>query len=51
MRVDDEFSPMPDWFPDFVRELVAMSPAERRELNAMLAEDKARAEAAKHARA
>jgi hypothetical protein len=38
---------MPDWFPDFVRELAALSPAELRELNAMLAEDEARAEAAK----
>ena len=42
-----EFPPMPDWFPDFVRELAALSPAERRELDAMLAEGEARAEAAK----
>jgi len=42
-----EFPPMPDWFPDFVRELAALSPAERRELDAMLAEGEARAEATK----
>jgi excisionase family DNA binding protein len=41
---------MPDWFPDFVRELVALSPAESRELDAMLAENEARAEAAKSPR-
>jgi hypothetical protein len=46
MRVD-EFPPMPDWSPDFVRELAALSPAERRELDAWLAEGEARAEAAK----
>jgi hypothetical protein len=44
MRVD-EFPQMPDWFPDFVRELAALSPAERRELDAWLAEREARAEA------
>jgi hypothetical protein len=38
---------VPDWFPDFVRELAALSPAERRELDAMLAEGEARAEEAK----
>jgi L-lactate utilization protein LutC len=48
---DYEFPPMPDWFPDFVRELAALSPAALGELNAMLAEDDARAEAAKCARA
>jgi hypothetical protein len=41
--------PMPDWFPDFVTEIAALSPAELRELNALLAEDEARAEAAKKA--
>jgi hypothetical protein len=46
-----EFPPMPDCFPDFVRELAALSPAESRELDARLAENEARAEAAKHARA
>jgi hypothetical protein len=46
-----DFPPMPPWFPDFVRELAALSPAESRELDAMLAENEARAEAAKHARA
>jgi len=50
MRVDAEFPPMPDWFPDFVRELAALSPAELREFDAMLAENEARAEAAKAAR-
>jgi hypothetical protein len=44
-------APMPDWFPDFVRELAALSPAEVREFNAMLADDEARAEAAKYAHA
>jgi hypothetical protein len=47
-------SPMPEWFPDFVRELGAMSPADRREilreLDAKIAKDEARAEAAKQKR-
>jgi hypothetical protein len=42
---------MPDWFPDFMREVAALTPAELRELDAMLAQDEARAEAAKAARA
>jgi hypothetical protein len=50
MRIDYVSLPMPDWFPDFVREIAALSPAELRELNAMMAEDEARAEAAKRAR-
>jgi hypothetical protein len=48
------FPQMPDWFPDFAREIFALSaaltPAEFRELDAMLAQDEARAEAAKAAR-
>jgi hypothetical protein len=48
------FPPMPDWFPDFVREIMtlsaALTPAEFRELDAMLAQDEARAEAARAAR-
>lgn len=45
------FPPMPDWFPDFGRELFALSQAELRELYAMLAEDEERAETAKCAHA
>jgi hypothetical protein len=48
---ETKFVPMPDCFPDFVRDLVAFNavatPAEHRELNAMLAEEEAREEAAK----
>jgi hypothetical protein len=45
---------MPDWFPVLAREIFALSPAEAREflreLNAKIAEDEARAEAAKQKR-
>jgi hypothetical protein len=42
--------PMPDWFPDFVRELAAMSATEFEAGMALLRENEARAEAAKQKR-
>ena len=37
------FGRCPDWFPDFVREMASLSPAEFRYLDAMLAQKIARA--------
>jgi hypothetical protein len=51
MSADSEFPPMPDWFPDFCRELAALTPAESREFDRLLAQSEARDEAAKQAAA